>query len=189
LEFGSRSPHLADLAPLRRPSINARRAALKLASALAMAFLVSSAYADSLPPAAPGPAKSTPIEFAETTTPPSTGPAPNSAGPFGFLGTSWQSPNMLGDMWGLRPALDKYGITLMATENAEVLGNLTGGVKQGFEVNDLTTATLQLDAKQPFGLDGGLFNVSGLHIWGGDVSATNLDTLQFATGIEANNTV
>jgi hypothetical protein len=96
---------------------------------------------------------------------------------------------MLGDMWGLRPALDKYGITLMATENAEVLGNLTGGVKQGFEVNGLTTATLQLDAKQPFGLDGGLFNVSGLHILGGDVSATNLDTLQFATGIEANNTV
>jgi porin len=154
-----------------------------------MACLASSACADSLPPAAPGPAKPAPDEFAETTTPPNPGPAPNSAGPFGFLGASWQSPNMLGDMWGLRPALDKYGITLMATENAEVFGNLTGGVRQGFEPTGLSTATVQVDTQKAFGLDGGLFNVSGLHIWGGDVSETNLDTLQFATGIEADNSV
>jgi porin len=137
------------------------------------------AYADSLPPAAP----------AEAATAPSAVPAPNSAGPFGFLSANWQSPNMLGDLWDLRPALDKYGMTLSVIESAETFGNLTGGVKQGFEVNGLTTATLQLDTHRAFGLKGGLFNVSGLHIWGGDVSADNLYALQFATGIEALNSV
>ena len=52
-----------------------------------------------------------------------------------------------------------------------MFGNLTGGVRQGFEVNGLTTATLQLDTQRAFGLNGGLFNVSGLHIWGGDLNA------------------
>ena len=113
----------------------------------------------------------------------------SSAGPFGFLSATSNSSNLLGDMGGLRPALDKYGITLNIIENAEVFGNLTGGAQQGFEVNGLTTVTLQLDTQKAFGLDGGTFNVSGLHIWGGDVSATNLYTLQFATGIEADNAV
>ena len=64
--------------------------------------------------------------LAEVTTPPSTVPTPSNAGPFGFLSASWESPNLLGDMWGLRPALSKYGITLSVIENAEVFGNVTG---------------------------------------------------------------
>ncbi len=88
-------------------------------------------------------------------------------------------------MGGLRPALSKYGMTLSVTENAEVYGNLTGGVRQGFEVNGLTTATLQLDTQRAFGLNGGLFNVSGLHIWGGDLNLTNLHSFWAGTGIES----
>ncbi len=93
-----------------------------------------------------------------------------SAGPFGFLSAAANSSNLMGDMGGLRPALDKYGITLNITENAETFGNLTGGVQQGFEVNGLTTVQLQLDTEKAFGLNGGLFNVSGFHIWGGNLS-------------------
>jgi porin len=122
------------------------------------------------------------------TTPPSVLPA-LSAGPFGFLSAGANSANLLGDMGGLRPALDKYGITLNITENAETFGNLTGGVQQGFEANGLTTVQVQLDTQKAFGLNGGLFNVSGLHIWGGNLSATYLDTLQLATGIEADPTI
>ena len=55
---------------------------------------------------------------------PSTTPAPR---PFGFLSSTWQSQNLLGDMWGLRPALNKFGVTLSIVENAETFGNLTGG--------------------------------------------------------------
>ena len=115
----------------------------------------------------------------------STAPAASSAWPFGWLSSSWQSQNLLGDMGGLRPALAKYGITLSVVENAETFGNLTGGVRQGFEVNGLTTVTLQIDTQRAFGLNGGLFNVSGLHIWGGILSLSNLYNLQTATGIEA----
>ena len=39
---------------------------------------------------------------------------PSAAAPWGVLGGSWQSPTVLGDMGGLRPALARYGITLQA---------------------------------------------------------------------------
>src|ERR1700694_3155370 len=122
-----------------------------LSASMASSFAfpcLSGAGADSLPPAAPS----------ETATP-SAVPTPSAAGPFGFPSAASNSPNLLGDMWGLRPALDKYGMSLNLIENAETFGNLTGGVRQGFEVNGLTTATLQLDTKRAFGLNGGLFNV------------------------------
>jgi porin len=102
---------------------------------------------------------------AETAAPPPSVLPALSAGPFGFLSASANSSNLMGDMGGLRPALDKYGITLNITENAETFGNLTGGVQQGFEANGLTTVQLQLDTEKAFDLNGGLFNVSGLHIW------------------------
>ena len=80
-------------------------------------------------------------------------------------------------MWGLRPLLSKYGMTLSVVENSEVFGNVSGGVRQGFEYNGLTTATLQMDTQRAFGLNGGLFNASALQIHGGNLSATNLYTL------------
>lgn len=88
-------------------------------------------------------------------------------------------------MWGLRPALDKYGVQLTILENIETFGNLSGGVKQGWEANGLTTVTLQMDTEKAFGLKGGTFNVSGLQIWGGNLTADNLMVLQTLTDIEA----
>jgi porin len=155
-----------------------------LAAVVAIICLGGFAYADPSAPAATGPAAPASGEAA-----PPQAPAPNSAGPFGFLSASWDSPNLLGDMGGVRPVLSKEGITLNITENAEAFGNLTGGARQGFEGNGLTTATVQLDTQQAFGLNGGLLNVSGLHIWGGDLSATNLYSLQFASGIEADDSI
>ena len=70
--------------------------------------------------------------------------SPTSSGPFGFLSTASRSSNLLGDMWGLRPFLSKYGMTLSVVENSELFGNVSGGVRQGFEYNGLTTATLQI---------------------------------------------
>ncbi len=150
-----------------------------------MACLAHAAFADTIPPPPQAPLRTLQAKSAEAGTPASTAPAPSSAWPFGFLSSSWQSPNLLGDMWGLRPALDKYGVTLSVIENAEAFGNLTGGVQKGFEVNGLTTVTLQMDTQKAFGLNDGLFNVSGLHIWGGDLSESNLLNLQTITAIEA----
>ena len=143
---------------LRGVTKNCRRAALGFASAASMACLAGAAYPDAVPPAS-WPATLAADEFMETsvgvgTVPagawgpldafpllapsfraeatPGTGAAP--AAWFGFLGANWQSPNLLGDMGGLRPALAKYGVTLSILENVETFGNLTGGVRQGFEV-------------------------------------------------------
>jgi porin len=111
--------------------------------------------------------------------------APSGVTPFGFLSNIQRSSSALGDMWGLRPTLAKFGTTLTVLEQSELLGNVAGGVHQGFVYEGLTTATLQTDTQRAFGLYGGLFNVSALQYHGGNLSAQNLDTLQTASGIEA----
>ncbi len=88
-------------------------------------------------------------------------------------------------MWGIRPALANYGVTLTILENVESFGNLSGGVKQGFEADGLTTVTLQMDTEKAFGLKGGTLNVSGLQYWGGNLNENNLLVLQTLTDIEA----
>ncbi len=140
-----------------------------------MGVFCATAHADSDLPASANSAAS----------PPATGTAasPGSAtDPFGSLP---QGPNLFGDLGGLRPLLTKYGLTLSIVENSEVFGNVTGGVRQGFEYNGLTTATAQLDTQPALGWKGGLFNVSALQIHGGNLTTSNLDVLNFATGIEA----
>src|SRR5579862_7782111 len=92
---------------------------------------------------------------------------------------------LLGDIGGLRTALGNRGITVTLTETSELLGNLTGGVRQGFEYDGLTTGTLQLDTGKTFGWEGGTFNISALQIHGRNLSADNLGTLQTASGIES----
>jgi len=116
---------------------------------------------------------------------PSSPPSANRAGPFGFLSTAARSSNLLGDMWGFRTLLSQYGMTLSIVEQSEVLGNVSGGSRQGFAYEGLTTATLQMDTQRAFNWDGGLFNVSGLQIHGRNLSADNLLSLQTASGIEA----
>ena len=111
--------------------------------------------------------------------------AAKAAGPWGVFSGDWQNQNLLGDMGGLRPALANYGVQLTILENVETFGNLSGGVKQGFETDGLTTVTLQMDTEKAFGLKGGTLNVSGLQYWGGDLSANNLLVLQTLTDIEA----
>jgi porin len=92
---------------------------------------------------------------------------------------------LLGDMGGLRSFLGQFGMTFALQETSEVLGNLTGGVRQGFEYDGLTQMVLQLDTQRAFGWYGGTFNASAFQIHGRSVSADNLDTLQTASGIEA----
>ena len=128
------------------------------------------------------PAEATPPSFASSSENYSTNGV---ASPLGFLTGISRSQYMLGDMWGLRPWLSKYGMSLSILETSEVLGNVTGGVHQGFEYDGLTQAILQMDTGRAFGWYGGTFNVSGLQIHGRNLSADNLDTLQTASGIEA----
>lgn len=111
-----------------------------------------------------------------------TGP---SGGAFGFLNNLTRSNYLLGDMWGLRSALSRYGMSFALQETSEILGNTSGGTRKGFEYDGLTQAVLQLDTQRAFGFYGGLFNVSALQIHGRNVSADNLSSLQTSSGIEA----
>lgn len=110
---------------------------------------------------------------------------PSSGGLFGFTKNLDHAPAMLGDMWGLRPALNRFGITFALTETSEVLGNVTGGAHHGFDYDGLTTMTLQLETERAFGWKGGTFDASALQIHGRNLSADNLDSLQTASGIES----
>jgi porin len=108
-----------------------------------------------------------------------------STGPFNFFNGITRRDTMLGDWGGLRSTLSQYGISLAVQETSEVLGNLTGGTHKGFDYDGLTQMILQLDTSRAFGWHGGLFNVSGLQIHGRDLSTDNLQSLQTASGIEA----
>ena len=105
--------------------------------------------------------------------------------PFGFVNGISRSGYLLGDMWGLRPWLSQYGMSLNISETSEVLGNPTGGVHHGADYDGLTQMSLQLETEKAFHLYGGTFNISALQIHGRNLSADNLDSLQTASGIEA----
>jgi len=102
-----------------------------------------------------------------------------------FLSNLKRSNFLLGDMFGLRSFLSRYGISFAVQETSEFFGNATGGTRRGAEYDGLTQAILQLDTKRAFGWYGGLFNVSALNIHGKNFSADNLETIQTTSGIEA----
>ncbi len=106
----------------------------------------------------------------------------------GFMTGLWTRGTLLGDAGGLRTFLGNYGVTFGLQETSEVLGNVTGGVRNGFEYDGLTVLNVGVDTQKAFGLEGGTFNVSALQIHGRNLSTDNLLTLQTASGIEAQGT-
>jgi len=129
---------------------------------------------------------------AQTNVAPSPGqpsPAAGQSEPGFFTGLFAPSrANLLGDMFGLRPLLGNYGVTLNLTDVEEVLGNTQGGIRRGATYDALTTLTIELDTMKAFGWAGGTLHVSGLQIRGRDLSQFYLDNLQTASGIEADDT-
>jgi porin len=103
----------------------------------------------------------------------------------GFLGDLNRTNFLLGDLFGLRTVLAKYGISLAIQETSEVQGNPTGGVHRGADYDGLTQVILQLDTQRAFGWYGGLLNISALQIHGRSLSADNLESLQTSSGIQA----
>ncbi len=114
-------------------------------------------------------------------------PAPSEPGFFTGLFAPSRS-NLFPTLGGLRTVLGNYGITLNVTDAETVLGNVSGGFKQGATMQGLTTATLQINTDTAFGLPGGTFNVSALQIHGNnDFDASYLGAIQTTNGNEAEN--
>jgi porin len=100
----------------------------------------------------------------------------------------WERSTLLGDVAGLRTLLGKCGIALSIADTETLLGNVSGGVRQGATMQGVTTATMQVDTSKAFELPGGTINISALQIHGNnDFSAAYLDDLQTANGNEAEN--
>jgi len=96
-----------------------------------------------------------------------------------------QTAGLLGDIGGVRTALGNHGITFGLTDSENLLGNTTGGIKQGATMQGVATGTITLDTSKAFGLQGGTFYVSALQIHGQPLSPSYLGSLQAANGNEA----
>ena len=92
---------------------------------------------------------------------------------------------LLGDLGGVRPALDKYGISLGLQSTNEVLGNPNGGRKRGATFDGQNALGLGVDLEKAVGLKGGVLNVSALQNYGHGLSASNIDNLNLVSSIEA----
>jgi len=107
---------------------------------------------------------------------------------FGEEADLWSRPTLLGDMGGLRPALEHYGVSLEISETSEVLGNVTGGTRRGAVYEGLTDVGLKLDLRPYFHWHGE-FYVRAFNIHGRGLSANNLGSnFHTASSIEASRT-
>jgi len=91
---------------------------------------------------------------------------------------------LLGDPGGVRTKLAGYGVSLGLTEQSEVLGNLTGGVRRGAVYEGVTSLGLGIDTEKAFGLAGGTFNITAFQFHGRGLTTSNVPTLAALTGVE-----
>jgi len=107
---------------------------------------------------------------------------------------SWAQPALLapagqgtliGNAGGVRPALDRYGVSIGLQNTSEVLGNVNGGRRRGAVFDGQDAPGLGIDLEKAVGLKGGLFNASALQNYGRGLSASNVDNLNLISSIEA----
>ena len=95
-------------------------------------------------------------------------------------------PKLLGDLGGLRPALDKYGIGLELGYIGETFGVVHGGVKRGAIYEGQASAGLSFDLEKMFGWPGAKIYANALQIHGRGASRAFLGgNLETVSNIEA----
>lgn len=110
----------------------------------------------------------------------------SAAAPVATKGNSlWERDKLLGDLGGVRSVLVAKGIALNALETSEVLGNVTGGIRQGAIYEGATLMTLAVDPRKLFGLANGAFYVSAYQIRGRGLTTTDVGNLNIMSSIES----
>lgn len=113
------------------------------------------------------------------------GAAAETAKPAGI----WERDTLTGDWGGTRTTLVDAGVTLGATEISEVLGNVSGGNRRGFDYMGRTEAVVDLDLDKILGWHSALIHVNGYQIHGRGLSTNNLGgNLLGPSNIEATRT-
>ncbi len=86
----------------------------------------------------------------------------------------WERDTLTGDWGGARTKLIDAGITLGLTEISEVLGNVSGGQRTGFDYMGRTELAVDLDLEKLLGWKGGLIHANGYQIHGRGLTGNNL---------------
>ncbi|TYL70339.1 carbohydrate porin [Bradyrhizobium cytisi] len=87
---------------------------------------------------------------------------------------------------GLLPnPLQKYGVKFAATYIGEVLGNASGGLKQGLVYEGRLNLAVDVDLKKLVGIDKLTFHANMFQIHGDGLSRSNLQNFFVVSGIEA----
>ncbi|HVY13773.1 MAG TPA: carbohydrate porin [Rhodopila sp.] len=97
----------------------------------------------------------------------------------------WERDTLTGDWGGLRTELANQGITFSLTETDEVLGNVSGGLRQGAIVEGVTKMGVGFDLEKLLGWKGGSVTVNAYQIHGRGLSANYVGNLMAASNIEA----
>lgn len=102
----------------------------------------------------------------------------------------WTRDTLLGDLGGVRPALEEKGITLGLQDTEEYWRDTSGGLQRGGSYLGQTLLTLNADTGKALGWPGGTFFMSGLQIHGHENTITDayVGSLQTASNIEARRT-
>ena len=156
-----------------------RLTALILASLLAC--LLEGEPASGQATAGSGSTSAAPAERGAIVPGPASAPSPTTPPATGLF----DRPNLLGDFGGARSDLAKRGISFGLQETSEVLGNPTGGIRQGIIYEGLTQASVGFDLGTLIGLDGGIINASAFQIHGRGLSGNDIGDLNNVSSIEA----
>jgi porin len=95
------------------------------------------------------------------------------------LGPNWAS------LGGVRPMLARSGIAVGATYVGEVLGNPSGGLKQGTHYDGLLDVYMDVDVGKMASWKGLCFHANGYQIHGTSITAQDLGSIASASNIEA----
>jgi porin len=101
------------------------------------------------------------------------------------LAPSPSDGTLLGNLGGVRPTLDQYGVALGLQTVDELFGNPNGGRAQGVALDGENTLSLGVDLEKAAGLKGGIFNLSAPQNYGHGPSASKIDSLNLVSSIEA----
>ncbi|PKU21442.1 carbohydrate porin [Telmatospirillum siberiense] len=86
----------------------------------------------------------------------------------------WSQDTLTGDWGGLRTRLVDSGVTIGLTEVSELLGNVSGGQRQGFDYMGRTELAVDLDLEKLLGWHGSLIHANGYQIHGRGLTGHNL---------------
>jgi len=103
----------------------------------------------------------------------------------------WNQDTMTGDWGGVRKKLEDDGFKVTPTYTALVIGNPSGGVRQGAVTDGLVNVELDFDLEKMTAgdVDGLVVHANALYLYGSSLSKANVGDFSGTTSINGYNTI